>query len=240
VTCLPAWQVVERPAAQVGGDWAQEFGEAQTGPSSSSAWAQEFQQQQPQQPQQAAAGPSADWADEFAKGVADLKLSDAEELEASWAEVNDEWAKQFGGGALGNCWLLVQVAGCCAADVESCVDKHAWTSIPQPLAILRPVLSAHLVCIDGACRMCSRPAHALPRCPLPAEQQPDAEQLSEWERIYGAHAPAASSSLSKHTYEFAANNPFLGDPEALAKGRSLFKVGPTSWLSCAACSAPCY
>lgn len=95
---LPALQVVERPAAQVAGDWAQEFGEAQAGPSSSAAWAQEFQQQQ--QPQQAAAGPSADWADEFAKGVADLKLSDAEELEASWAEVNDEWAKQFSGGAL--------------------------------------------------------------------------------------------------------------------------------------------
>ena len=67
----------------------------------------------------------------------------------------------------------------------------------------------------------------LPR--LPAEQQ-EGEQLAEWEKLYGAHVPGSLGSLSKHTYQFSANNPFIGDPDALAKGRSLFKVRCAAWL----------
>lgn len=87
----------------------------------------------------------------------------------------------------------------------------------------QPVLPGYLCDQHSKASLLTRSLPLLPA--LPTEQQTEAEQLSEWERIYGAHTPGASGSLSKHTYEFSANNPFLGDPEALAKGRSLFKVG---------------
>jgi len=59
----------------------------------------------------------------------------------------------------------------------------------------------------------------------------DEDVFKEWERVYGLgqphdvlHHPAGP----KGQYVFAANNPFLGDDQALAKGKDLFRRGVLS------------
>lgn len=65
--------------------------------------------------------------------------------------------------------------------------------------------------------------------------QGDEESFAEWERIYG-HGAVESAALGmdgldalargdagSRVYVFAANNPFLGDAQALVKGKDLFR-----------------
>lgn len=58
--------------------------------------------------------------------------------------------------------------------------------------------------------------------------QGDEGQFEEWERLYGHGAvEGAAAGLAEARapgeYVFAENNPFLGDPEALQKGKDLFR-----------------
>eukprot|EP00883_Tetradesmus_obliquus_P013392 jgi/Sobl393_1/6343/SZX78416.1 len=48
---------------------------------------------------------------------------------------------------------------------------------------------------------------------------------ADWEDLYAKNAAAAPGQHVRGEYQFAANNPFLGDPAALEKGRDLFKRG---------------
>ncbi len=168
--------VVEK---QPGDAWAQEFGQ-QGAPG---AWAEEFGQQQRQQGQQGqqvpgvaggnaawaeefaqfgqqqrGVGTAPDWADEFAKGVADLQLGDDDDaLNAAWAEV----------GGAGNAW------------VHEFDENGVSTSAADGSAAQR-----------------------------------------EWDAIYERHAGGLGAS-GRGEYEFAADNPFLGDAAALEKGKDL-------------------
>ena len=87
-------QVVERPVCEAwasdftsssskADNWAAEFGASSSAAAAASNWSSEFMQQQ--QP-----GMQRDWADEFAKGFADITIGDGatdEQLEAAWAAV---------------------------------------------------------------------------------------------------------------------------------------------------------
>ncbi|WIA12458.1 hypothetical protein OEZ85_012493 [Tetradesmus obliquus] len=48
---------------------------------------------------------------------------------------------------------------------------------------------------------------------------------ADWEDLYAKNAAASPGQHVRGEYRFAANNPFLGDPAALEKGRDLFKRG---------------
>ena len=98
-------QVVESQAGS-GASWADEFKGTSTsaGPS---GWADEFSQHLKQSTFPAAqhsmmssgaVQATGDWADEFARGVADLKLDEG--LEAAWGEATGSrtWADEFQGG----------------------------------------------------------------------------------------------------------------------------------------------
>lgn len=88
-------QVVERPAGEAwaadfaassskADNWAAEFGAGSSAAAAASNWSNEFMQQQQQQ------GVHRDWADEFAKGFANINIGDGAteaELEAAWAAV---------------------------------------------------------------------------------------------------------------------------------------------------------
>ncbi|PNW73046.1 hypothetical protein CHLRE_14g616750v5 [Chlamydomonas reinhardtii] len=161
-------KVVERTADASA--WASEFGQQHGMPppqahQQPAQWANEFTHQQARPPQQ-------DWADEFAKGVADLKLGEGmdaaqvEELEAAWrAGEAAAWAEEFNKG--------------------------------------------------------------------------DEGQYEEWERIYGHGAVGdsvfggglagmAGTATAPGEYVFSEANPFLGDPEAMQKGKDLFRRGVLS------------
>lgn len=72
-------------------------------------------------------------------------------------------------------------------------------------------------------------------CPPPLLPHPqgDEETYAEWERIYGHGAVEGSAlgldglgvqgNVGSRDYVFSANNPFLGDAQALAKGKDLFR-----------------
>ncbi|KAG2487453.1 hypothetical protein HYH03_014020 [Edaphochlamys debaryana] len=169
-------KVVE--AGPQAGVWASEFTAQQGTTAGPAGWAAEFAQQVPgpgpSATASAAAASSRDWVDEFARGVADIKLEEGldaatqEQLEAAWREGEaGAWAQEFNQG--------------------------------------------------------------------------DEGTFAEWERIYGHGAVeeaalgagvAAQAALRAGAafgeYVFAERNPFLGDPEALAKGKDLFRKGVLS------------
>lgn len=98
-------QVVERSA---GAAWADEF--ATTAPAAATApgvgWAEEFSTATSQLPGQLPGQPPGlrgDWADEFARGVADLKLAEGEEGDMA-AAMEKAW-REGGAGTDGASWF---------------------------------------------------------------------------------------------------------------------------------------
>ncbi|GAX85689.1 hypothetical protein CEUSTIGMA_g13104.t1 [Chlamydomonas eustigma] len=175
-------------------EWASEFSSHQMSAPSSSAWASEFNNHAANEQQAsasiAAAGSWAhdfsthhhhhlsassaargDWVDEFAKGVADIKLEGSQEgmaaaMEQAWGESGGvgTWVDEFNNG--------------------------------------------------------------------------EDATYEEWEKIYGkgdfesifqglGEGGLAATTLGhrRGEYVFSDNNPFLGDPDALAKGKDLFRRG---------------
>ncbi len=70
-----------------------------------------------------------------------------------------------------------------------------------------------------------------PRVLVPDTVQGDEGQFEEWERLYGHGAVEGAAvgpgeARAPGEYVFAENNPFLGDPEALQKGKDLFRWEP--------------
>jgi hypothetical protein len=126
--CPPAssLQVVEKHAGEASGKdvdgWASEFSSQQTSAPSNSVWASEFNKtiQQDQAGQAAPSGwanefsmihqasasaAKGDWLDEFAKGVADIKLESSQEglataMEKAWGEAGGlgSWVDEFNNG----------------------------------------------------------------------------------------------------------------------------------------------
>ncbi len=121
----------------------------------------------------------------------------------------------------------------------------------------RPDLSAEHALWDRAWRSAGREQQrglrvprATPRPRRAVRAAPRLRSLQEWERIYGlghveealqgpgtAAAAAAAASRLKGEYVFTRDNPFMGDAQALEKGKDLFRSAratalPSSLFPC--------
>eukprot|EP00879_Flechtneria_rotunda_P013327 GHRR01013917.1.p1 GENE.GHRR01013917.1~~GHRR01013917.1.p1 ORF type:complete len:656 (+),score=254.39 GHRR01013917.1:215-2182(+) len=53
----------------------------------------------------------------------------------------------------------------------------------------------------------------------------DESSYADWDALYAKHTEVAGLANARGEYVFAQNNPFIGDPAALEKGKDLFKRG---------------